>query len=307
MRSPSSLACLLFAACATQSNAAWDGVQRERLERLYSPRRPAAAFASVLRAAPTQDPQQPRHIDQREPVTPGTGPRPFLQPSLSGHVAVGFGQIAMQAAGSTLDDHAAARFLGAGVESRNGAGLDVDAVSSDDDLFAGVRINDGQAPAAADASLLGIDAFPHWRFDSTLGGVRMPIRVGAFVDWNRLEHERAGVTREWLAIGPRLRFEPTWRLLGGNERGLDLVGRLGGDVGPAWFREQFHHGDDRDATWRWSGEAGVLLRWRLPGFGAEFGYRFQSSTFGDIDADLYGSRGETDLRSQQLFLGITWN
>lgn len=307
MRSHSVLACLLAAACATPSKPTWEVVQGERLERLYSHRRPAQAYASVVRNAPKQEPQQPRHIDQREPPVLGTGPRRFRQPPLRGHLAVGVGDVGMQAAGSTLDDHTTAWFASAGIETEAGAGLEVDAMSSDDDLFAGARINDGQTPAWADASLVGIDAFPHWRFDPSAGDVQLPLRVGAFVDWNRIDHQLAGVTREWLAVGPRLRFEPTWRLVGGNERGLDLVGRLGGDFGPAWFREHFHGGADGDSTWRWSTEAGVLLRWRLPGLGAELGYRIRSSTFDDLDSDLYGRRGDTDFRSQQLFLGMTWN
>lgn len=298
-------AAALLAACASQpESAAWQGIQRDRLARLYAPRDAGEALAAVLRHDPHGAAQDPKHIDQREPRAAGDGLRAFHVPHLSVRAAVGYGRIDMHVAGTRLDDHTGARFARVAVDASSGAALEVNAYDSNDDLFAGVRINDGTVPARAEASLSGVDVFPHLRFETLRGELVMPLRVGAFVDWNHLAHVDAGVARDWLGIGPRLLLEPTWRLFGGQRSSLELAGRLGGDVGGTWFGERFHRGDDSDSTWRWSAEAGLGLRGQLGSWQGELGYRLQHTVFGDTDTSLLGDRERTELRRQQVFLGF---
>ncbi|MFY9341550.1 MAG: hypothetical protein WAT39_03615, partial [Planctomycetota bacterium] len=234
--------------------------------------------------------------------------RPFRGPLLAAHANVGFGDVAAKVDGTLLRDRADARFLELGIEAGTGAGLHANLWNSEAELFAGRRINDGVAPAAADGSLAGVDAFPHQRWDLLDGTLRLPVRLGVFGDWQNLRHERAGVEREWIGAGPRLILEPTWRLLGDARTGLDLVGRVGGDVGGAWFKERFRGGDDRDFTVRWSGEAGLGLRGLAGHWQADLGYRLRHTTFGPTDSDLFGDRHRTLLQHQQVFVGVgvTW-
>lgn len=305
MRACSLLAAAALAACATApGDPGWSQIQRERLERLHAPRQPEAALAAVLRQAPRAHQQDPRHIDQREPLAPGTGPRPFHAPTLTATAALGVGTVGVRIAGSPLDDRADATFLHLRLDSSQGVGLHLLATSSDTDLFEGKRINDGMQPARADAGLSGLDAFPHARWSVRDGAFRMPIRAGLFADWQQLDHDPAGVQRDWQSVGPRVVLEPTLALLRESGTSLDLVGHLGGDVGAAWFHESFHGGDDRDATCRWSGEVGLGLRALFGGMNAELGYRLQHTTFGAIDSDLFGDHSRSELQRQQLFLGF---
>jgi hypothetical protein len=294
-----------FAACASDPPSAWTRIQRDRMERLHAPRDADAALAQVLRDAPAAAAaQEPRHIDQREPAAPGAGPRPYRVPLWTASARYGIGQVAVRVDGTRLDDRADAAFYGLGIDSSGGAGLQLALGTSDPELFAGQRINDGIAPAAADASLLAVDAFPHARVMLVDRDFRLPLRVGVFADWQQLEHERAGVQREWLGLGPRLALEPTVRLAGDRDRALDLVGHLAADVGGAWFQERFHRGDDRDETVRWSGEVGLGLRALLGSVHVDFGYRLQHIGYGAIDSELFGDRSSTELQQQQLFFGF---
>ncbi len=306
MRSVAILTLGVLAACAAKPGASteWTQIQRDRLERLHAVRRPDAALAGVLGHAPQAGGQDPRHIDQREPQLPGAGPRPFRGPLLATSVALGFGNVAARIDGTRLDDRADARFLAVGLDAGTGAGLETKLWSSETELFLGQRINDGVVPADAAANLTGVDAFPHVWFSALDGALRVPVRLGVFADWQHLDHERAGVDREWIGIGPRLVIEPTWRLLSGQRAALDLVGRLGGDVGAACFGETFVGGDDRDLTVRWGGEAGLSLRALLGAMHAELGYHVQHTWYGPIDSDLFGDRARTELQRQQVFIGF---
>jgi hypothetical protein len=128
--------------------------------------------------------------------------------------------------------------------------------------------------------------------------------LGAFCDWQRLDHEPAGVRREFLGLGPRLQLEPTWRLwLDGND-GVELFARVGGDVGANWFTETFQGGDDRATTWRAAADGSAGLRGRWGSCFAELGYRWQHTWIGSLESDLYGDRSRTDLQREQVFLGF---
>src|SRR5436190_16601737 len=300
MRSSLLLACAVLGACSASPDdpdAEWTRLQQERLQRLYAARRPDAALEGVRRHDPRDDLEQPRHIDQVEPPHPRLAatagkqdsrePRPFHAPSASASVAIGGGTIGVRVHGSVLDDRVDATFVHTAVETSGGAGLFVDAWSSDGDLFAGLRINDGVDPAPADTTASGVDVFPHLFLSPIVDDFRLPMRAGVFVDWQQLDHDEARVQREFLSIGPRVMFEPAWHLLGDDHDVLDLVLRAGGDAGVAWFSEEFRGGDDRDTTARLGGEAGASLRARLGALQAELGYRLQHTAYGEIDTDLF--------------------
>jgi hypothetical protein len=298
MRRLTLLACAVFAACAADAPDDWSRIQRDRLERLHAVRKPATAMRTAIEHAPNATPQDPGHIDQREPQA-----RAFRGPLLALNAAFGVGQVAVDIDGTRLDDRTDAHLVMLGIDAGTGAGLHANFVTSEPDLFAGQRINDGVVPAAAEASITGGDLFPHLRWHGALGGLRLPLRAGLVVDWQNLRHERAGVAREWLAVGPKLVLEPTLRLLGNGGSALDLVGHLGADVGAAWFNEEFHGGDDRDTTVRWAGEAGLGVRALSGNWQIDFGYRLQHATFGALDTDLYGARDRTELQRQFVFVG----
>jgi hypothetical protein len=307
MRSASLLVVAMLSACAAESGTTrdWTRIQRDRLERLHAPRRPDTALADAIARAPRRAPQDPKHIDQREPPAPGSGPRPFQAPVLSASVGVGLGNVAVRIPGQNLDDHADARVLRVGVETGGGAALHATAVDSETELFPAERISDGTMPAPADASLLAIDAFPHLRLDTGgEGRWRMPVRLGAFADWRHLDHELANVDRHWVSLGPRAVVEPTWRVVAGEHFALDVVGHVGADVGIAWFRERFPTGDDRDTTARWGGEAGVTLRALFGRAHVEAGYQLQHAVFGATDGDLFGHQNRTEQQLQQVFVGF---
>jgi len=323
MRSFLLLALAVLGACSAppeEPDAEWTRLQQERLQRMYAARRPDAALEGVRQHDPREDLAEPRHIDQIEPPSRRTGatagkqdsgrpdPRPFHAPSATTNVAIGAGTIGVRVHGSLLDDSVDATFLHAAVETTGGAGLHVDAWSSDGDLFAGLRINDGVDPAAADTTVSGVDVFPHLVFAPVVDDFRLPLRAGVFVDWQSLDHHEAVVEREFLSIGPRVLFEPAWSLLGDGRDVLDLVLRAGGDAGVAWFSEEFVGGDDRDTTARLGGEAGASLRARIGALQAEVGYRLQHTAFGAVDSDLFGRAARTDVQRQQVFVGfgVTW-
>lgn len=311
MRSSPAVALCLLSACAASGGSAsqWRVIQQERLERLHQPLRPEAALATILRQEPQPGAaaQDPRHIDQQEPPRSGVGARPFRSAPHPFTVTadVGIGNVSARIHGTRLDDRADATFAKVAIDAASGAALHAEIWSSDKELFAGRRINDGIAPANADAGLVGVQVFPHLRFDPWRdGALRMPVRLGLFVDWQQLDHDEARVEREWLSLGPKLQLEPTWRMFGRDHAALDLFGRLGGEVGPAWFTEEYRGGDDRDVTARWSGELGAGLRGYFGRWQGELGYQLHHTTFDSIDSDLYGNRSRTELQRQQIFVGL---
>jgi hypothetical protein len=315
--------CALLAACATPATdasgeARWRDEQLADVLRRHAPRAAAAVFPDdgerqAVRVE-AQDPVVPaagRRIDQREPQGLGIGPRSFQSRDgrLVAGARFGLGSVAVDVPGSRLDDRADAAFaaltLDGGQGAARGAGLHVETTGAGRELFADRRINDGAMPAFADASLVQIDAFPHVRFETLPAGAFVaPLRVGAFLDWTRIDHERAAVEREWLSAGPRLTLEPTLRLFGEPARGVDLLGRLGGDLGAAWFRESFRGGDDGDRTLRWAGEASLALRGTFGALQAEVGGACRHVGYDDIDSELYGDRDRTWFRQQQLFVAL---
>jgi len=318
MRTPVTLALLLLTACAASGtpgvDPAWNEIQRHRLERLHEPRNADEAVIALLgRPARdlTQDPKpatadrnRPK-IDQILPAASGVGPRRF-QPAtpLVVRSAVGLGNVTARSKGSLLKDHEKAGFVQFAVDGAKGGALAVDLWSSDDDLFAGKFLNDGVQPAAANATLRGISVFPHLRLDTLREGrFTMPLRAGMFADWQSIDHD-AGVKRQWLSLGPRLVLEPTLRLVGDDDGWVDLVGRIGGEVGPGWFGETYRNGDDGDVTSRWSAELGASLRAHVGAMQAELGYGLHHTAFGSTDTDLFGGHSRTELQRQQAFFGL---
>ncbi|MCK5945245.1 MAG: hypothetical protein KAI24_24870 [Planctomycetes bacterium] len=319
MRPAQILAYAVFAAlagCASSEPSAsdWQRDQLARLEREHRHLPLADVLAEVIAEAPAprseppaaQGPE-PDKIDQRLPQRPGHGRRSFRhswQP-LVATVDVGVGDVMVRADGTRLNDRTDAVFARARVETGEGAALHAEYWASDPDLFRGDRINDGIVPRIADAELSGFDVFPHLRLDCDLGGDwRMPVRLGAFVDWQQLDHQPARVEREWLGFGPRVALEPTWHLLDGEQGSLQLFTRFAGDLGAAWFSEEFVNGDDRDVAARWSGEVGGGLRGSYGAMHAEIGYRLQHVMVGDLQGDLFGSSSGTELQRQQVFVGF---
>ncbi len=308
MRSTYLLLLALLPACASADRAdetAWRQVQRERLAKLYEQQDPYESVREFLANQPAAVNQEP-HLDERLPQRQGAGPRRFRGPRdpVEVTLAVGSGDIRYHVGNTVLDDRTAAQFARASVDIGTGAALTVEAWSSDARLFEGNRINDGVNPAAADARLRGVRLFPNVRLGKVDGGFSMPVRAGVFADWQRLDHETADVQREWLALGPRLEFDPTLRLLGDEDSNLELFGRLGGEVGVAWFSEEYQNGDDRAVAPRWSGDVGGGLRGKLGAARLECGYEMHYAQFGAVDTDLYGSHSRTDVQRQQVYVGF---
>lgn len=306
---------LLLAGCLSSDGDSWRDLQRTRLARMHQPRTPEQTLHEVLQSAPRPSrgtspdtgasPQEAQHLDERLPVRQN-GPRAMRQAwqPLEATVDVGTGTISAHVSGTRLDDRTRARFVRARLDAGTGAALHVELNDSNGDLFAGVLVNDGIDPARADAELSGIDAFPHLRFDDLVEGLDMPVRFGIFTDWQQLQHGAADLNRTWLSIGPRLVIEPGLPLAAGSDTHLELFGRVGGDVGYAWFTDQYRNGQDRDATVRWSGELGAGLRGTLGRLHGELGYRVVETTFGPLQTDLLGSHGRSGLGRQQFYLGF---
>ena len=321
---PLSLALVMFASCAsTEPVDDWRRIQRDRIDRMHRVRSLDDALQAVLARSPAVEPepapeamstnQEPvpqspeeQHIDQRLPQAPGSGPRRYQHPwqPLVATVQLGLGEISARAKGSGLSDEADAWFIRGAIDTGTGAALHAEVWSTDDMLFNDRFINDGVAPAAADADLSGIDVFPHVRFDNRLGDIRIPVRLGLFTDWQQIDHQSADVEREFLSAGPRLVIEPTWRFIDGQDGNVELFTRFGGDVGPAWFTEEYRNGDGRDSTVRWAGELAGGLRGQYGALHAELGYRVHHTLFDDIDSPLYGNRDSTNIQRQQVFVGF---
>jgi hypothetical protein len=243
-------------------------------------------------------------IDMRH--VPADGPRPYRfdhGPDRVG-MTLGVGNVGARVDGTQLDDRATAHLVRLAAESSAGPAVRLDVFASDDDLFAGRRINDGLAPAAAATRLVGLDCFPHWRTTVHKDVLQVPIRIGPFLDWQRLDHEVARVERDWVAFGPRLVLEPTWRLVERGGLALDVFATLGGDVGVVFFEETFRGGEGSDRTLRLGGELAAGLRVGSGAVQGEIGYRLQHAWIGPTDTELLGDRDHTDLQRQQVFVGF---
>lgn len=301
---PTALLLLLLPACASVTpEEEWAAVRRGRLERMHADRTPEAAMARVLQQAPGGT--RP-HLDQQEPLAKGHGRRPFGSQNgpLRTGVRLGVGNVGARVERSQLDDRADARFAKITVDIGAGAGLEADFASSDADLFAGRRINDGVVPRDAATRFGAVGLFPHVHFDPFAGDFRMPVRLGAFTDWQQLDHETARVERDLLTIGPRLVLEPTWTFLDRGDTRLSAFARLGGDVGMTWFEESFRGGESRDTSLRWNGELTAGLRLDQGAFRGELGYGLQQALYLDLDGELLGLDRTADVQQQQVFLGF---
>lgn len=312
MRRTLLLPLLLLSACATTSaDAEWASIQRSRLERLHAARDPAAALLRVREHAAgasgqsprAQSPQaqSPQHIDQRV-----DGPRPFrsaLTP-LRADLRVGAGNVGVRMKGTQMDDRADAWFGKASVDVATGSAIELDLWSSDGDLFAGRFVNDGVEPRPAAARVAGVGLFPHVVLQPIDGTFRLPVRLGAFGDWQQVDHQQARLERDYLSFGPRVVLEPTLRLLGDRRDGLELFTRFGGDVGVAWFEESFRGGESTDSTVRFGGELTGGLRLQLGALRGEAGYSVQHALYGDHDGELFGPERETGVQRQQVFFGF---
>lgn len=219
----------------------------------------------------------------------------------------GRGSFAAHSSGTQLDDRTSAQFFGFHAEPYEprgvGPGVSLQAFASDNDLFHGETIYNGAGQQPADAIAYGIDMFPHWRWRPQLDGrFQLPMRLGAYVDWLRIDHRAADVNRNWFSVGPRVEVQPEYWLWRRGEDGAAVFGRLGGDLGFAHLQENWVTGSDSQPTSRWSGEVGggVRLQWR--GMFGELSYRFQRIGLGDAGTALYAGLHRVDLREQGLFL-----
>lgn len=312
MRRTLLLPLLFLPACATSSaDAEWAAIQRARLERLHAARDPAAALARVREQAPgvvpqSPAPRSPQHIDQREPGRSTDGPRPFrssLTP-LRADLRVGAGNVGVRMKGTQMDDRADAWFGKASVDVATGSAIELDLWSSDGDLFAGRFVNDGVEPKPAAARVAGVGLFPHVVLTPIDGTFRLPVRLGAFGDWQQVDYQQARLERDYLSFGPRVVLEPTLRLLGDRSNGLDLFTRFGGDVGAAWFEESFRGGESSDTTVRFGGELTGGLRLQFGALRGEAGYSVQHAIYGDHDGELFGQDRQTGVQRQQVFFGF---
>lgn len=319
MRSPAILlSAAVLAACAAPSGVAspeaWRRVQAERLQRLHADQDFAAAMARVRAAAP-QGPQgreavpaRARKIDQIEPPLHAANRR-VQGTNFPVRVAVqaGTGAVGVNVADTLLDDHAgmASLRIAADFDSlgRSGTSLVVRAASSADDLFAGARINDGTAPARADARVRLLHAFPGVRFGELDGGTGVPVRAGVGLGWLEIDHHQAAVQRSWTTVGLRLEADPSWCMIGDAGGGLDLTGHLGGELGHGWFDERFDGNHDGAHAAAWQGEAGIGLRWRFAAGAFELGGEWGHRHFGETSTELLGQKGGASVVEQRLFVG----
>jgi len=299
------LVLLLCAACTTESE----------LERAN---RDVEAHLAKVRAGnqrrqdpePQQEPQQPERtgpkIDQIQPVVGGRRPYRGGRIPLGVAVEAGIGSVAIDVPGTQLDDRVATTQLRVGIDgspgAKSGAGMQVRIVSSDDDLFAGQRINDGVQPCPADASVLGLGAFPHLRFEGTAASLPFVTRLGLAVDQFQLDHHRADVDRSWLTLGARLQTEPRYELTASEDGSLELFGRLGGQLGYGRFAEDYGVGQGDDWMPQLGLDAGLGLRWRSERWSAGLGYEYGRSWFGATDTSLFGERSSLGLEHQALFV-----
>jgi len=313
-----------FMACSTSTSAErWRDIQSQRLQRAHMPMTGKEAVDKSLELAPyyqhslawasrriqQPDRSQDPKLDQRMPGGPASGPRRFRyawQP-FSATLDYGVGDVMFRADGTRLDGRADADFARLRIDSGTGAALHVDWSSSEGQLFDDIFINDGVDAKSAQAQLGGVDVFPHLRFDHEVGDWRIPLRVGLFADWQKLDHQQALVEREWLSFGPRLMLEPTWDLLAGQDLSLSLVTRLGGNAGAAWFCEEFRNGDDRDVLARVGGEVGAGLRAQSGDWSLEVGYRLRHTLYGETQSDLFGDVSDTEMQQRQVFISFGVN
>ncbi len=307
------------AACASPprrlDDAEWAAIQRARLRALrqaelavempetVSPSRPAAAVARRTAAPQGQEPA-PRNIDQIEPrrraIKNGAA-------GMSANAAVGVGNLDVRMGGTRLHGDDVVAAVRATVEAPEGTklgpGVALEYMRTGDGLFAGELYNDGQQVRAADARADAIDCNPYlvWRPDVGAGW-QLPVHFGAFVDTLRVQHGGSPVRREWFGYGLRVAAEPTWLLADDGDTRWDLVGRIGGDVGGARFRENFVGGRDEDQTLRLMGEAGLGIRMTSGAFTGELDYRLRAIDFGDTTTDLLGPDRHTTVRTDMVWL-----
>jgi hypothetical protein len=299
-----------LSACASQTSAEadWAAVQRERLERLYQPR-DAGAQAPRVQGQPESAAAR-KHLDQIEPEVAGL--RPFLDGRTPFTVSLdaGLGSQQVKVHGTRLLDRTDAASLRLTVDradaSGRGPSMQVRALSSDDDLFAGQFLSDGYAPAAASARVRGLDLFPHLRFDTRDGDAfAVAVRTGLFVNWLEVDHRAADVQRSWITVGPRVLAEPRVLLLGGADQHLDLFAAVGADLGASWFQEDYRGHGSTDSALRGSATAGLGIRYTNGRMSAEVGYELEHAWIGGVTSDLLGSDRRTETEQQRLFLGFS--
>lgn len=283
------------------------------------------------RLPPPQEPQQPqqpigrrpgeRAIDDVEPAVGGrqatgfrdamgfrdadraTGPPHWVR------LTTGAGRFEFHAKDTQLHDAANALYLdldiGPEPEHVAGIGLDLHGFVTEDDLFHGETIYNGQAQKPADAIAYGLGMFPHLALRPLQDpDFEIPLRFGLFVDWTQLRHQEADVRRNWFMFGPRLELEPEYRFWRGPHGSLSVFAHLGGDFGGAQFHESWTLDDDSALTSRWMSELGGGLRWQWRSIDGELGYRYRSIGIGSIDSDLFGGIDRVEMRDQGLFLSF---
>lgn len=309
------------AACSSSSprrldDHEWATVQRARLRTLRqaemalvastatAPQPRAVEAATPQGQEPVGQEPAPRNIDQIEPRrravhTAATG--------MAANAAVGLGNLDVRMGGTRLHGHdvvAAGRVAVEAPEStRLGPGVELEYMRTGDGLFAGDLYNDGQQVRPADARADAIDCNPYLVWRPEVGaGWALPVHFGAFVDTLRLQHGSSAVRREWFGYGVRIAAEPSLQLHDDGDLRWDLVGRIGGDVGGARFRENFVGGRSEDQTLRLMGEAGIGIRMTTGSFCGELEYRLRAIDFGDTTTELLGPDRHTTVSSNMLWL-----
>lgn len=180
-----------------------------------SPKTATAGTSPILTTALVPSPAELVHavattegetVIMNEPSEPAAPPREFMsEPFFTAHFTLASGRFDHETRGSNLDDRQPAGFARLQVEGISaeglGAGISVEGLTSDDDLFE----SDGFTPQEARMS----DIFLYVVFQgSQQGKFRVPLRVGPYFRRLLLEDQANGDEVDWRNFGVRLEIEP---------------------------------------------------------------------------------------------------
>ncbi len=279
----------------------------------------AEAPAATAGAAPVR---RGEHIDDREP--PRTPPPAAVQQPepedpyrafralgrRHGALRVGYGTVEVDLGSQLPADREPALFaelvLQPAAERLTGGGLEFSGFVTDDGLYQGASVAafSGLAPAGAQA--FGFDVFPHLAVQPDLGDRWvLPIRIGPYLGYTRLDHDLADVRRDWFDIGGRLAVEPEFTVAQGRDLRLGVFGRGGLDAGSSRYHEDYAYGEGRDDGFRWTGEAGGGLRLHGRSLTAEFAWRYRHREVSGLRSPTLGAFDEMTLTENGLFFGVS--
>jgi hypothetical protein len=313
---------VLLGACASSPSDRFGDWRARQLAKAAEASVTAQVAAVVVPDRQDPQPQQPqpqaprRYIDQIEPPRQQPeGERRFgtdlhgLDSSRDVTATLAPGRVSFRAGGTQYHAGTNALFLQLATEPAprvfQGAGLTFSGFVSENDLFRGQTISDGDSVRGADARAYGFDFFPHLTVHPTRGDVfDTTIETGVFLDWFRLDHQLADVGRDLLGFGGRIALEPEWRMLRGDRYYLSAFARVAGDFGGAQFLETWRFGSGSDTTTRWSLETGAGLRLSYDTLFGELAFRQRHIDFGGVRSGLFGNVDDMDIRTQGLFLTV---